>query len=321
MFVLFSTYFSLHLRVLIKQKIGMKTTEEIQKKLSEKFENLILEEEYKGANEKITIKCTSCGYEWKAIPRVVINSKCGCPKCGVQKSKFDKARESFILKLDKARYELIEYNGFQDVVVKCKQCGNLRHTTASNILRFGCKHCASVKQNEPRKLTTQEFINRAREVHGDRYDYSKTKYISWNTPVCIICSKHGEFWQKAGKHLSGHGCQKCRESRGEELVRLALEESDIPFEQEKHFQLYKKVLVDFYINFNNKQYIIEVNGEQHYMPVDYFGGQLHYDEQVKRDQALSDYCKENNIKLFIIKYDENKLERIQAIINEILPSK
>ena len=156
----------------------MKTTEEIQKKLSEKFENLVLEEEYKGANEKITIKCTSCGYEWKAIPRVVINSKCGCPKCGVQKSKFDKARESFMHKLDKDKYELIEYNGFQDVVVKCKECGNLRHTTASNILRFGCKHCASVRQNEPRKLTTQEFINRAREVHGDRYDYSKTKYIS-----------------------------------------------------------------------------------------------------------------------------------------------
>lgn len=46
------------------------------------------------------------------------------------------------------------------------------------------------------------------------------------------------------------------------------------------------------------------------MPVEYFGGQLHYNEQVKRDQALSDYCKENNIKLFVIKYDENKLERI-----------
>lgn len=299
----------------------MKTTEEIQKKLSEKFENLILGEEYKGANEKITIKCTSCGHEWKAIPRAVINSRCGCPKCGVQKSKFDRARESFILKLDKDRYELVEYNDFQDVVVKCKKCGNLRHTTASNILRFGCKHCAVIKLNEPRKLTTQEFIDRARKVHGDRYDYSKTKYISWNTPVCIICSKHGEFWQKAGKHLSGHRCQKCKESRGEELVRLALEESDIPFEQEKHFQLYKKVFVDFYINFNNKQYIIEVNGEQHYMPVGYFGGQLRYNEQIKRDQALVNYCKENNIKLFIIKYDENKLERIQTIISEILPSK
>lgn len=44
-------------------------------------------------------------------------------------------------------------------------------------------------------------------------------------------------------------------------MRLALEESKIPFEQEKHFQLYKKVLVDFYINLSGKEYIIEVNGE------------------------------------------------------------
>ena len=46
------------------------------------------------------------------------------------------------------------------------------------------------------------------------------------------------------------------------------------------------------------------------MPIEYFGGQLHYEEYVKRDKALSDYCQENDIKLFIIKYNENKLERI-----------
>lgn len=319
MFIFILTYFSLHLRVLINKNF-MKTTKEIQDKLSEKFKNLVLIEDYKGANEKITIKCTNCGYEWKAIPRSVINSKCGCPKCGVKSSRTSQAREAFLSKLDTTKYDFIEYKNYQDVTVRCKECGNIRHTTADNILRFGCKSCASTRQNEYRKLTTEEFITRSREIHGTRYDYSRAKYIAWNTPVCIICSKHGEFWQKAGKHLSGHNCPKCRESAGEELVRLALEESKIPFEQEKHFQLYKKVLVDFYINLNGKEYIIEVNGEQHYMPVEYFGGQLHYNEQVKRDQALFDYCKENNIRLFIIKYNENKLERIQAIINEILPS-
>lgn len=92
------------------------------------------------------------------------------------------------------------------MTVKCKKCGNIRHTTANNILRFGCKMCSSIKQNEPRKLTTEEFITKAREIHGTRYDYSKVEYISWNTPVCIICPKHGEFWQRAGKHLSGHNC-------------------------------------------------------------------------------------------------------------------
>ena len=60
-----------------------------------------------------------------------------------------------------------------------------------------------------RKLTTKEFIEKAREVHGDKYDYSKVRYANSKTKVCIICPKHGEFWQEANSHLQGSGCSKC----------------------------------------------------------------------------------------------------------------
>ena len=59
------------------------------------------------------------------------------------------------------------------------------------------------------KLTTEEFITKAKAVHGDRYDYSKVKYINNQTKVCIICKEHGEFWQTPYTHLNGHGCSKC----------------------------------------------------------------------------------------------------------------
>ena len=59
------------------------------------------------------------------------------------------------------------------------------------------------------KLTTEEFIKKAREVHGDKYDYSKVEYVDSRTKVCIVCSEHGGFWQSPQKHLSGHGCEKC----------------------------------------------------------------------------------------------------------------
>lgn len=59
------------------------------------------------------------------------------------------------------------------------------------------------------KLTTEEFIRRARLVHGDNYDYSKVVYIKANEPVCIICHVHGEFWQRPADHLRGCGCEKC----------------------------------------------------------------------------------------------------------------
>ena len=63
------------------------------------------------------------------------------------------------------------------------------------------------------KLTTEEFIAKAKAVHGNRYDYSQVKYVDSKTKVCIICKDHGEFWQSPEKHLSGQGCEKCfRES-------------------------------------------------------------------------------------------------------------
>lgn len=58
-------------------------------------------------------------------------------------------------------------------------------------------------------MTTEEFIQRAKQIHGDRYNYSKVKYIDNKTEVCIICIEHGEFWQKPKNHLSGYGCSIC----------------------------------------------------------------------------------------------------------------
>ena len=59
------------------------------------------------------------------------------------------------------------------------------------------------------KLTTEIFIERARKVHGDRYDYSKVEYVNVFAKVRIICSTHGEFLQVARQHLKGRGCPEC----------------------------------------------------------------------------------------------------------------
>lgn len=60
-----------------------------------------------------------------------------------------------------------------------------------------------------RKLTTEEFIERAREVHGDKYGYDKVVYVNNKNKIKIICPEHGEFEQTAGKHVMGAGCRSC----------------------------------------------------------------------------------------------------------------
>ena len=57
--------------------------------------------------------------------------------------------------------------------------------------------------------TTEQFIADARKIHGDKYDYSKVVYIHSLKKVCIICPKHGEFWQIPSAHLQKEGCKRC----------------------------------------------------------------------------------------------------------------
>ena len=62
-----------------------------------------------------------------------------------------------------------------------------------------------------RKRTPQDFINDAKEVHMDKFDYSEVNYVNRITKVKIICPKHGEFFQNPNSHLSGKiGCNNCR---------------------------------------------------------------------------------------------------------------
>lgn len=70
------------------------------------------------------------------------------------------------------------------------------------------------------KLTTEEFIKKAREVHGDKYDYSKVEYVNSKEKVTIICPEHGEFMQVPSMHLRGHGCAKCSTERNTEKLML-----------------------------------------------------------------------------------------------------
>jgi Zn-finger nucleic acid-binding protein len=61
-----------------------------------------------------------------------------------------------------------------------------------------------------RKLTTEEFIQKAKNIHCEKYDYSKTNIIRGQCKVILICKIHGEFFQSIYKHIGGNGCPKCK---------------------------------------------------------------------------------------------------------------
>jgi hypothetical protein len=106
---------------------------------------------------------------------------------------------------DKYDYSSVSYtNNSTAVDVVCKIHGKFSQRPIHHLNGFGCSECSGKKQ-----LNSETFIGRAVKIHGDEYDYSQISYKNANTPVKIICKKHGTFLQGTNKHLSGSGCFKC----------------------------------------------------------------------------------------------------------------
>ena len=130
--------------------------------------------------------------------------------------KLEEKQERFIKRAkevhrDKYDYSKVKYKTVHTkVCVICPEHGEFWVTPANHCSthnKCGCPRCKGHIFN------TEEFIKRAKEVHGNKYDYSKVEYSNGCTKVCIICPEHGEFWQKPGSHLNGQGCFECAKKR------------------------------------------------------------------------------------------------------------
>ena len=111
---------------------------------------------------------------------------------------------------DKYDYSKVEYkNSNTKVCIICPEHGEFWQLPYHHLHGCGCSKCRSKKMT----LTTEEFIERAKEIHGDKYDYSKTEYVDNKTKICIICPIHGEFWQIPLNHLQNKGCPYCGKTK------------------------------------------------------------------------------------------------------------
>ena len=111
---------------------------------------------------------------------------------------------------NKYNYSKTAYiNNRTKVCIICPIHGEFLQSPKGHLRGEGCKKCSNIKLSHDKNLGIDEFIYRATEIHGNKYCYSKTKYVNLNTKICIICQKHGEFLQTPNSHLKGCGCPKC----------------------------------------------------------------------------------------------------------------
>ena len=274
----------------------------------------------------VMCKCNKCGCIWWATPNNLKHGK-GCPNCS-HKSKKYTLDEWFKMakKIHNDRYDLSlvkEYHSrLQKMEIICKEHGIFKIPSSSFLSGRGCPYCAINVIKEKQRKSLASFISDARQVHGDRYDYSKVKYINSHTRVCIMCPIHGEFWQTPAKHIyRGQGCSICNQSHLEKEVLNMLLNNGIESKQCKKFEWLGLQHLDFYLPKYNLA--IECQGEQHYKSVEQFGGDCEFLKLQERDKRKKKLCEENGVKLLYFTHyknvDENEVtfKDINKLLNEI----
>lgn len=275
--------------------------------------------EYDGLKRQVRIICPEHG-EFLQIASVHLNGG-GCQKCsGCEKI----TQESFIERSsiehnNKYDYsEVVYIDGITKVCIICPEHGPFWQTPQFHLHGGNCPKCVGGI-----RLTTEEFIEKAKAVHEDRYDYSKVDYKNTATKVCIICREHGEFWQTPNNHLFGAGCPTCPQSNLEGEVRQFLIKNNIVFEQEKGFEwlfFKKKMFLDFFLP--DYGVAIECQGGQHFFPTELFGGEEFYRLTIERDKVKQELCKKHKINILYfsnahINYPYPVFESLQLLLRAI----
>ena len=166
----------------------------------------------------------------------------------------------------------------------------------------GCTKCGRIKANNSISYSQDEFVKKCSKIHNNKYDYSLVEYNRSSDIVTIICPEHGEFKQRAANHLMGQGCQKC----GFKSQLLLFEKLTSFFKNECFLWEYRaKWLGRQRIDICIEKYkiAIEYDGQQHFYPIDHFGGEQEFEKRVKYDALKEKLCEENGFKLFRIKYN------------------
>ena len=174
--------------------------------------------EYISSRKKVIIKCSVHG-EFLQEPHAHVIIKSGCYKCGCIEGgkKTRSTHDVFIERAknvhgDKYDYSRVNYTRMRDkIIIICPKHGNFKQGVNNHIvLKQGCPKCFNETRGlNQHKITTEEFITRAKKIHGDKYDYSESICYGSCEKVYIRCPIHGIFRQMATKHLRGQGCRKC----------------------------------------------------------------------------------------------------------------
>ena len=263
---------------------------------------------------KVCIICPKHGEFWQ-IPYSHLKGY-ECRKCGAEKAG-NSNRSTLTEFIEKAKkvhgdeydYSKVNYvDAHTKVCIICPKHGEFWQKPIGHLNGYGCPKCGLKKISKKNSLTTQVFIERAKKIHGYKYDYSKVKYKNENAKVCIICPKHGEFWQTPYSHLVNNGCPLCsREKLGNDR-RMSTKEF-IEKSKLKHGDRYDYSKANYTGYYNKVCIICPEHGEFWQIAYDHMQGKgCPKCRKSKLEIEMSEFLDKNKIK-----YEEQKRPKCLSV--------
>ena len=227
---------------------------------------------------------------------------------------------------DTYRYDKTVVKGSKiPVTITCPIHGDFEQRPGDHLRGCGCPLCGIEKSRKAKRNTTEEFIEKAKKVHGNKYDYSKVEYIDKLTPVIIICPIHGEFTQTPDTHLNGSGCQKCGVEKSKQTAtsQKLTTEKFIEKSRKIHGDKYDYSKVEYINSHTPVKIICKIHGEFEQSPTNHLcgkgcpicGGKNMTTEQfiekariIHGDRHEYEEFKERVYKLYGNKYDISKVD-------------
>jgi len=171
---------------------------------------------YRGNKNGVIIICSKHG-EFTQTPVTHVVNKSGCPSCGnIKRALTQKdSLEDFIAKANSIHQSKFDYsyanyvNNQTKIIILCPIHGQFKQRPAEHLNGKGCKECGINKRSTEQMYSNEKYKELSKQVHGDKYDYSKVNYAGAFCKVVICCPIHGDFEQLARDHIRGSGCPSC----------------------------------------------------------------------------------------------------------------
>ena len=276
------------------------------------FENqgyTLLEKEYINSHTSMQYICKKHPSKIRTIKYTHLQQGKGCYDCGINKIK-----ESKILSYHdvKSKFEYHGYTLLEEKYINNRTPMKFRcslHPNEDLYISYdslnqghGCRMCARELSSKKQRLSF-DFVKQAFDNKG--FDLLDDTYINAHTPMRYLCRTHPNIIHTTTYlHLTQRvGCPLCAGSKAEHKVREYLNRSGIDYIYQYRTDECKNIKhLSFDFLLPARKIAIEVNGKQHYEPIDYFGGIKTFKKQQINDDIKRNYCKENNILLIEIPY-------------------